>query len=104
MVRMIRAAQLTWCCLWAATILPFAAQAAWADGAGKPIADTESMRSVEGFGVQIVLTEREGQFRQSMEHAPNLTGLEHDNHSTSWNVGLGGAHIFRLRAKCHWRL
>ncbi len=45
--------------------IPLVAQGAWIDSTGKPIADTESMRSAENFGVQIVLTADETQFRQT---------------------------------------
>ena len=45
-------------------LLPFAAQSAWIDPTGKLIPDNESMRSAGEFGVKIVLTADEGQFRQ----------------------------------------
>jgi hypothetical protein len=37
-------------------LLPLAAQSAWINATGKPLSDTESMRSAADFGVQIVLT------------------------------------------------
>jgi hypothetical protein len=43
---------------------PLVAQSAWVGEDGKPIADTESMRSDGNFGVQLVLTPDENQFRQ----------------------------------------
>ena len=43
--------------------LPLIAQSGWIDPTGKAIPDTESMRSAGDFGVQIVLTADEKQFR-----------------------------------------
>lgn len=66
-------------------LLPFAAQSAWIDPTGKPIPDAESIRSAGDFGVQIVLTANEGQFRQtwnSSKTPPKLT--------TTNTVRLGG--------------
>ena len=57
-------------------LLPFTAQSAWIDPTGKPIPDTESMRSAGDFGAQIVLAADEGQFRQtwnSSKTPPKLT-------------------------------
>jgi hypothetical protein len=54
-----------WCLTLLITLLPFAAQGAWIDPTGKPMPDTESMRSAGDFGVQIVLTADEAQFRQT---------------------------------------
>lgn len=54
-----------WCLILVVALLPFAAHGAWIDPTGKPIPDTESMRSAGDFGVQIVLTADEGQFRQT---------------------------------------
>lgn len=54
-----------WFLTFLAVLLPFAAQGAWIDSTGKPIPDTESMRSTGDFGVQILLTADEGQFRQA---------------------------------------
>lgn len=54
-----------WCLTLLAALLPFTAQGAWVDATGKPIPDTESMRSAGDFGAQIVLTADEGQFRQT---------------------------------------
>lgn len=45
-------------------LVPFAAQSNWIDSTGKPLPDTESRRSAGDFGVQIVLSEDEGQFRR----------------------------------------
>jgi hypothetical protein len=48
----------------------------WIDPAGKPIPDTENMRSVGDFGIHIVLTANEGQFRQTWNSSatpPKLT-------------------------------
>lgn len=47
-----------------AALLPLSVQSAWIDPTGKPVPDTESMRSAGDFGVQIVLTTDEGQFRK----------------------------------------
>lgn len=65
-----------WCLTLLAALLPFTAQGAWIDAAGKPMPDTESMRSAGDFGVQIVFTADEGQFRQtwnSSKTPPNLS-------------------------------
>lgn len=65
-----------WCLTLIAILLPFAAQSGWIDSTGKPIPDTESMRSAGDFGVQIVLTADEDQFRQtwnSSKTPPNLS-------------------------------
>jgi hypothetical protein len=45
--------------------LPLIAQAGWSDASGKPIPDTESMKSDGDFGVHLVLTPDDKQFRQS---------------------------------------
>lgn len=57
-------------------LFPLVAQGGWIDSTGKSISDTESMRSVGDFGVQIILTANEGQFRQiwnSSTTPPKLT-------------------------------
>lgn len=46
-------------------LFPIATLGVWIDPTGKLIPDTESMRSARDFGVQIVLTADEGQFRQT---------------------------------------
>jgi hypothetical protein len=51
--------------LFLALFLPLIAQSAWIDASGKPIPDTESMRSAGNYGVQVVLTPDDKQFRQS---------------------------------------
>ncbi|MGV7209128.1 hypothetical protein ACLB1G_14875 [Oxalobacteraceae bacterium A2-2] len=78
--------------LLAAALLPTMAQAGWVDANGKPLPDTDSMRSLGDFGVQLVLTADERQFRrswagrelpvlprlpvtQSVARGANLTGL-----------------------------
>lgn len=55
--------------LFFAMFLPLIAHSAWIDSTGKPIADTESMRSSGNFAVQVVLTSDDKQFR----HAWNST-------------------------------
>ena len=45
--------------------LPIAGNCAWVDAQGKVIPDTPSMRSSGDFGVQLVLTPNEKEFRQS---------------------------------------
>ena len=67
-------------------LLPFAAQSAWIDPTGKPIPDTESMRSAGDFGVQIVLTADEGQFRQTWNSSntpPKLSATNTVRHGRS---------------------
>jgi hypothetical protein len=75
--------------LLAAALLPTLAQAGWVDATGKPLPDTESMRSLGDFGVQLVLTADERQFRrnwagrelpqlpvaQAVMRGANLTGM-----------------------------
>jgi hypothetical protein len=48
-----------------AMVMPVFAQAAWTDATGKPIPDTENMRSAGDFGVSLLLTPDEKQFRHS---------------------------------------
>lgn len=48
-----------------ATLLPLAACAAWVDGNGKPLPDTESKRSAGELGVMILLTDDEPQLRRT---------------------------------------
>ncbi len=67
-------------------LLPFSAYSAWIDPAGKPIPDTESMRSAGDFGVQIMLTANEGQFRQAWNSSRTPPRL-----STTNTVRLGGS-------------
>ena len=43
--------------------VPLIAHSGWIDAGGKPISDTESVRSAGDFGVQIVLTADADQFR-----------------------------------------
>ena len=44
--------------------VPLITQGAWIDSSGKPLAETESMRSDGDFAVQVVLTPDDKQFRQ----------------------------------------
>lgn len=67
-------------------LFPLAAQAAWIDASGKPIPDTEYMRSAGDFGVQILLAPDEDQFRRAWHSSatpPKLT--------TTNTVRLGGS-------------
>jgi len=45
--------------------VPLAAQAGWVDETGKPVPDTENMRSIADFGVHLVLTPDEKRFIQT---------------------------------------
>jgi len=66
--------------------IPLSAQSGWTDATGKPIPDSDSMRSAGDLGVQIVLTADETLFRQtwnSSKTPPNL--------STTKTVRLGGS-------------
>ena len=54
-----------WCLALLVALLPLAAHSAWIDRTGRPVPDTESMRSAGDFGVQIVLTADEGRFRKT---------------------------------------
>lgn len=75
-----------WCLTLLFALLPFAAHSAWIDSTGKPIPDTESMRSAGDFGVQIVLTADEGQFRQTWNSSKTPPKL-----STTNTVRLGAS-------------
>lgn len=59
--------------------VPLIAQSAWIDSSGKPIADTESMRSAGNFGVQVVLTPDDKQFRQSWNSTKGTPKLNSTN-------------------------
>lgn len=61
----IRVFPMKWCLVLLFVLLPLAVQGGWIDPAGKPIPDTENMRSAGDFGIQIVLTPNEGQFRET---------------------------------------
>lgn len=73
-----------WCLTLLAALLPFAAHSAWVDATGKAIPDSESRRSAGDFGVQIVLSADEGQFRQTWNSSTTLPTL-----STTNTVRLG---------------
>lgn len=75
-----------WCLTLLAALLPFTAQGAWIDPTGKQMPDTESMRSAGDFGVQIVLTANEGQFRQTWNSSKSPPKL-----STTNTVNLGAS-------------
>lgn len=75
-----------WCLTLLVAFLPFAAHGAWIDPTGKPIPDTESMRSAGDFGVQIVLTADESQFRQTWTSSKTPPKL-----STTNTVRLGAS-------------
>lgn len=65
-----------WCLALLVALLPLAAQSGWIDPSGKPIPDSDNMRSAGDFGIQIVLTANEGQFRQTWNSStppPKLT-------------------------------
>lgn len=65
-------------------VLPFAAQSTWVDSTGRPIPETESRRSAGDFGVQIVLSADEGQFRNTWNSATTPPKL-----ATTNSVRLG---------------
>jgi len=75
-----------WCLTCLVALLPFAAHSAWIDPTGKPIPESESMRSAGDFGVQIVLTADEAQFRQIWNSSRTPPRL-----STTNTVRLGAA-------------
>lgn len=66
--------------------LPLVAQSAWIDSSGKPIPDIESMRSAGDFGVQIVLTPDDKQFRQTWNSTKGTPKLSSTN-----SVSLGSS-------------
>lgn len=74
-----------WCLTLLVALLPFAAQSAWIDPAGKSIRDTESMRSAGDFGAQIILTADEARFRQTWNSSKTAPKLSATN-----TVRLGG--------------
>lgn len=58
------------------SLMPLFCQSAWIDSTGKPLAETESMRSAGDFGVQIILSADEDQLRRtwnSSKTPPRLT-------------------------------
>ncbi len=65
--------------LFLALSLPLIAQSAWIDSSGKPIPDTESMRSAGNFGVQVVLTPDDKQFRQTWNSTKGTPKLSSTN-------------------------
>lgn len=67
-----------------AALFPFMAHGAWIDATGKPMPDSENMRSAEDFGVQIILTADEGLFRQTWNSSKTPPKL-----STTNTVRLG---------------
>ena len=75
-----------WCLTFLVALLSFSAHGAWIDGTGKPIPDTESMRSAGDFGVHIVLTADEDQFRQTWNSSKTPQKL-----STTNTVRLGAS-------------
>lgn len=60
-------------------LLPLLAQSTWIDSTGKPLPDTESMRSAGDFGVQIILTTDEKQLRQTWNSAGTTPTLNTSN-------------------------
>ena len=59
--------------------LPLVAQGAWIDLSGKPLPDTESMRSDGIFGVQLLLTPDDKQFRQTWDSTTGTPVLSATN-------------------------
>lgn len=59
--------------------VPLIAQSAWIDSSGKPVAETESMRSAGNFGVQVVITPDEKQFRQTWNSTKGTPKLSSTN-------------------------
>jgi len=59
--------------------LPLLAQSGWIDANGKPLTDTESMRSDGDFAVQLVLTPDENKFRQTWNSTKNAPILSSTN-------------------------
>lgn len=73
-----------WCLAFLVALLPLVAQSGWIDPTGKHIPDTENMRSAGDFGIQIVLTANESQFRQTWNSSTTPPKL-----STTNTVRLG---------------
>ena len=68
-----------------ALCLPLISQAGWSDASGKPIPDTESMKSDGDFGVHLIITPDDKQFRQTWNASKNTSILDSTN-----SVKLGG--------------
>lgn len=73
--------------------VPLLAQSAWIDSHGKPVPDTESMRSVGNFGVQVVLTPDDKQFRQTWVSTKGTPKLSSTN-SVHLGSSVGAVIIF----------
>lgn len=72
--------------LFLTVFLPLVAHGAWIDLNGKPVPETESMRSAGNFGVQIVLTPDDKQFRQTWNSTSGTPKL-----SSTSSVRLGSS-------------
>ncbi|MGV8894157.1 MAG: hypothetical protein ACOH2K_14685 [Burkholderiaceae bacterium] len=59
--------------------VPLIAQSAWIDSSGKPILETESIRNIGNFGVQVVLTPDDNQFRQTWNSTKGTPTLSSTN-------------------------
>jgi hypothetical protein len=74
-----------------ALLAPMTVHAAWLDGQGKPMADTDSMRSDGDFGVSLVLTPDDQKFRQTWNDSkgtPNLASAHTAAIGSSLSVEL----------------
>ena len=83
---------------------PLVAQSAWIGEDGKMIADTESMRSIGNFGVKLVLTPDENQFRKIWNATGSMPKLRPQ---TLYDGGIiigSCAHFHRLHSKQRWLL
>jgi hypothetical protein len=58
---------------------PLIAQSAWIDPGGKPVPNTESMRSAGNFAAHLVLTRDEQQFRQTWNSTKGTPKLSSTN-------------------------
>jgi hypothetical protein len=56
--------------------IPLFVQASWMDSKGNVIPDTNSMRSIGDFGVKMMLTPSDAQFRQTWESTKHIPKLQ----------------------------
>lgn len=79
--------------LFFALSVPLIAQGAWTDSSGKPVADTESMRSAGNFGAQVLLTPDAEQFRQTWNSTRGTPTLSYTN-SVRLGASVGAVLVF----------
>lgn len=75
------------------TLFPLAGNCAWIDSKGNPVPNTDSMKSAGDFGVQLILTPDEKEFRHIWN---STTGTPKVVSTNKVNVGssIGGVLVF----------